>query len=502
MSRKRSPGSRRSLRQMWSSLSACASSSVVVVRAEIRARVDDPRIEPQAIERVRHVVVIADVRAVAAMLVPPHPPARPERVAAVRDLADHAFDDRDRPARAAGEIDVVVDVGARERAHRRRRERLQPAPGAREDLDLGLGRQRNAAAVGQDQRDRQVAPAIPVRDDLLQRFGHWRVMCFRHRPRACGAPCRSLLRRPHSGSRENQCSKNRRPQHRDGPPAPASAFSGPRRCYHRSFAAIASGQILDQTDPRRPRRQTPLRFTERDFRDALAQFATGVTVICAPGPPGRFVGFTANSFNSVSLDPPLVVWSLQPARRRPRALRARRALHDQRARARPGGARAPLFAAARRSLRRRRLPTRRGRRSADRGLRRLVRVPPPRAPRRRRPRAVHRRGRDLRADQGPRARFPPRPLRDHALARAEDADAAAPASAACAPGRARASSGTPDPASRRRTALPSTVRDREHFLRRRRQPHLVGGHRLGPAAPGGSRTASPPRARTRRRRRR
>lgn len=33
-------------------------------------------------------------------------------------------------------------------------------------------------------------------------------------------------------------------------------------------------------------------------------------MICAPGPDGRFVGFTANSFNSVSLDPPLVVWSL------------------------------------------------------------------------------------------------------------------------------------------------------------------------------------------------
>jgi flavin reductase (DIM6/NTAB) family NADH-FMN oxidoreductase RutF len=54
----------------------------------------------------------------------------------------------------------------------------------------------------------------------------------------------------------------------------------------------------------------PQGFTTRDFRDALAQFATGVTVICAPGPESRFVGFTANSFNSVSLDPPLVVWSL------------------------------------------------------------------------------------------------------------------------------------------------------------------------------------------------
>jgi flavin reductase (DIM6/NTAB) family NADH-FMN oxidoreductase RutF len=54
----------------------------------------------------------------------------------------------------------------------------------------------------------------------------------------------------------------------------------------------------------------PPAFTEREFRDALGAFATGVTVICAPAPDGRFVGFTANSFNSVSLDPPLVVWSL------------------------------------------------------------------------------------------------------------------------------------------------------------------------------------------------
>jgi flavin reductase (DIM6/NTAB) family NADH-FMN oxidoreductase RutF len=58
------------------------------------------------------------------------------------------------------------------------------------------------------------------------------------------------------------------------------------------------------------RPEPPPAFTEREFRDSLAQFATGVTVICAPGPDGRFVGFTANSFNSVSLDPPLVVWSL------------------------------------------------------------------------------------------------------------------------------------------------------------------------------------------------
>ena len=49
--------------------------------------------------------------------------------------------------------------------------------------------------------------------------------------------------------------------------------------------------------------------TERQFRDALAQFATGVTIITARAQHG-FVGFTANSFNSVSLEPPLVIWSL------------------------------------------------------------------------------------------------------------------------------------------------------------------------------------------------
>lgn len=51
-------------------------------------------------------------------------------------------------------------------------------------------------------------------------------------------------------------------------------------------------------------------FDERQLRDALAQFATGVTIVCARGPDERYIGFTANSFNSLSLDPPLVLWSL------------------------------------------------------------------------------------------------------------------------------------------------------------------------------------------------
>ena len=42
-------------------------------------------------------------------------------------------------------------------------------------------------------------------------------------------------------------------------------------------------------------------------------FATGVTVVTARTADGQVVGLTANSFNSVSLDPPLVLWSLARA---------------------------------------------------------------------------------------------------------------------------------------------------------------------------------------------
>jgi flavin reductase (DIM6/NTAB) family NADH-FMN oxidoreductase RutF len=46
------------------------------------------------------------------------------------------------------------------------------------------------------------------------------------------------------------------------------------------------------------------------FRAALGMFATGVTIVTARGPDGVPVGLTANSFNSVSMSPPLVLWSL------------------------------------------------------------------------------------------------------------------------------------------------------------------------------------------------
>jgi flavin reductase len=44
-----------------------------------------------------------------------------------------------------------------------------------------------------------------------------------------------------------------------------------------------------------------------EFRHALGQFATGVTVVTAERGPGLVHGMTANSFASVSLDPPLIL---------------------------------------------------------------------------------------------------------------------------------------------------------------------------------------------------
>lgn len=53
----------------------------------------------------------------------------------------------------------------------------------------------------------------------------------------------------------------------------------------------------------------PATIDPRAFRRALGNFATGVTIMTASA-GGRQVGVTANSFNSVSLDPPLILWSI------------------------------------------------------------------------------------------------------------------------------------------------------------------------------------------------
>jgi flavin reductase (DIM6/NTAB) family NADH-FMN oxidoreductase RutF len=52
------------------------------------------------------------------------------------------------------------------------------------------------------------------------------------------------------------------------------------------------------------------RHDARDFRTALGTFPTGVCLITTLGPDGQRAGLTVNSFSSVSLDPPMVLWSL------------------------------------------------------------------------------------------------------------------------------------------------------------------------------------------------
>ena len=63
----------------------------------------------------------------------------------------------------------------------------------------------------------------------------------------------------------------------------------------------------------------------RELRNALGSFATGVTVITTLDRRGRPIGITANSFNSVSLDPPMVLFSLS---RQAFSLRGFRSAHS------------------------------------------------------------------------------------------------------------------------------------------------------------------------------
>jgi 3-hydroxy-9,10-secoandrosta-1,3,5(10)-triene-9,17-dione monooxygenase reductase component len=50
--------------------------------------------------------------------------------------------------------------------------------------------------------------------------------------------------------------------------------------------------------------------SRREFRRCLGQFATGVTVMTTLSPEGVRMGMTVNSFNSLSLDPALILWSI------------------------------------------------------------------------------------------------------------------------------------------------------------------------------------------------
>lgn len=51
------------------------------------------------------------------------------------------------------------------------------------------------------------------------------------------------------------------------------------------------------------------KFDDRELRNVLGRFFTGVTVVTTVDATGKFWGVTANSFSSVSLEPPLVLWN-------------------------------------------------------------------------------------------------------------------------------------------------------------------------------------------------
>jgi 3-hydroxy-9,10-secoandrosta-1,3,5(10)-triene-9,17-dione monooxygenase reductase component len=55
---------------------------------------------------------------------------------------------------------------------------------------------------------------------------------------------------------------------------------------------------------------TTATFDTRAFRSALGVFPTGVAIVTTRAADGSLVGLTINSFSSLSLDPPLVLWSL------------------------------------------------------------------------------------------------------------------------------------------------------------------------------------------------
>ncbi|WP_440312157.1 flavin reductase family protein [Leucobacter chromiireducens] len=66
---------------------------------------------------------------------------------------------------------------------------------------------------------------------------------------------------------------------------------------------------------------TPLPFDERSYRDAMGGFASGITVITTHGTDGP-VGFTCQSFYSVSIEPPLISFSIARTSRSLGAVRA------------------------------------------------------------------------------------------------------------------------------------------------------------------------------------
>ena len=86
----------------------------------------------------------------------------------------------------------------------------------------------------------------------------------------------------------------------------ANGFDDPRVFFPWGFDAGETARIIRE----KRAQQESGGLDARELRRALGMFATGVTVITTRSEDGRRVGVTANSFTSLSLDPPLVLWAL------------------------------------------------------------------------------------------------------------------------------------------------------------------------------------------------
>ena len=135
----------------------------------------------------------------------------------------------------------------------------------------------------------------------------------------------------------------------------------------RAWPAIRKPDALRRTDDRRAKasdraRIRPMNWPAtasaidpRDFRNALGTYATGVTIITAVAADGKPYGLTCNSFASVSLNPPLVLWSLGMFSQGLTDLPERQPFHGQCARRVATGARDQICKILRRQVCRRRM---------------------------------------------------------------------------------------------------------------------------------------------------
>jgi flavin reductase (DIM6/NTAB) family NADH-FMN oxidoreductase RutF len=84
---------------------------------------------------------------------------------------------------------------------------------------------------------------------------------------------------------------------------------GVKNCYHNASFKFTDNQF-GEFEAVSNNNKNMTTFDQKEFRKTLGTFATGITVVTAMHENSVPVGITVNSFTSVSLDPPLILWCL------------------------------------------------------------------------------------------------------------------------------------------------------------------------------------------------